>query len=258
MKTAQRPQHVADYAPAMDGCGARVPSHKEYCHDRLGASFAHAQSSYDTQRRVQQLVDAFLTDDMLQGRTVLDVGCGLGHFSQRLAERGATVVACDLGPSLVQETRRRVGCHAVVADALRLTDYFAPGEFDGVVSSECIEHTPDPALAIHQMARVVKPGGFLSISTPNVLWYPVVRVATLARLRPFDGYENFSSWTSLRRQIRAAGCEIVREQGLHLFPFQIPLPRLSRWCDQHLQALRGAMINLCVLARIVAAPGPVA
>jgi 2-polyprenyl-3-methyl-5-hydroxy-6-metoxy-1,4-benzoquinol methylase len=227
----------------------REPTAQELCHERLGERFATALSSYDTQRRVETLVDEFLADEPLRGMCVLDVGCGLGFFSERLASRGADVLATDIGPGLVRRTRERVGCEAVVADALCLVDQFGAARFDGVVSSECIEHTPDPELAIRQMCAVVKPGGFLSLSTPNRLWYPAVRFATVIGARPFDGHENFSTWRSLRRCLATQGMRVEREQGLHLFPFQIPLRRLSRACDRRLQALRGAMINLCVLAR---------
>ena len=227
----------------------RIPTPEEYCHERLGSSFATALSTYDTTRRVEILIDQFLDDDMLRDREILDVGCGLGFFSQRLAERGANVVACDIAPSLVEATRKRADCRAIVADALRLVNEFGPNRFDGLLSSECSEHTPYPAETVRQMAQVVRPGGFLSISTPNIIWWPVVRMATAFRLRPFDGHENFSSWRSLRKVLRDSGASIQREFGLHLFPFQIPLRLLSEWCDDHLQALRGLMINICILAR---------
>ncbi len=99
------------------------------------------------------------------------------------------------------------------------------------------------------MLAVLKPGGLLSLSTPNIVWQPVVRAATRLKLRPFDGYEHFSSWASLRRTVQGHGGEIVRERGLHLFPFQFGLHALSVWCDEHLQAARGLMINICLLAR---------
>jgi 2-polyprenyl-6-hydroxyphenyl methylase/3-demethylubiquinone-9 3-methyltransferase len=227
----------------------RSPSRRELAHERLGARFESALSSYDTRRRVEVLVDDFLEAEVLAGARVLDVGCGLGFFSQRLTERGARVTACDLGPGLVEETRRRAGCAALVADALELVACFGPGSFDVVVSSECIEHTPEPARALQQMVGVLRPGGLLSVSTPNLLWQPVVRLASRLRLRPFDGLENFSTRGSITRTLNDSGARVVRVEGLHLYPFQLGLHALSRWCDRHLQALGPLMINICMLAR---------
>jgi 2-polyprenyl-3-methyl-5-hydroxy-6-metoxy-1,4-benzoquinol methylase len=227
----------------------RRPSHEELAHERLGRRFADALSTYDTRRRVETLVDAFLTDHDVRGREVLDVGSGLGFFSERLVQRGGLVTACDIGPGLVAQTRARAGCTAVVADVLRLVETFGRHRFDLVVSSECIEHTPSPEDAVAQMLGILRPGGLLSLSTPNLVWQPVVRAATRLRLRPFDGYEHFSSWRALRRHIRANGADIVCERGLHLFPFQLGMHALSTWCDHHLQAARALMINICMLAR---------
>ena len=227
----------------------RAVTEEELCHERLGDEFERALSTYDTRRRVETLIDEFLTDDMVAGKDTLDVGCGLGYFSKRLAERGAKLIACDIGPNLVQRTRDLVGCRAEVADALELVQQFGRDRFDLVMSSECIEHTPSPQRALEQMAAVLKPGGYLAVSTPNIVWSPVVKLATALRLRPFDGHERFSSWSGMRRVLTSSGVEIVREAGLHLFPFQFPLHRLSTWCDRRLQTLRPLMINLCVLGR---------
>lgn len=225
----------------------RNPTEEEYSHDRLGDRFEHALSNYDTQRRVEVLVDTFLTDDMVAGKRVLEVGCGLGFFSERLVQRGAHLIASDLGPNLVERTRRRVRCEAVVADALRLVEQFGPNTFDLVLSSECIEHTPEPELALEQMASVLRPGGYLSVSTPNLLWQPVVRMASRLKVREFDGLENFSTLGSMKRALAKNGVEIVRAEGLHLYPFQFKMHALSRWFDRRLQALRPLMINICVL-----------
>lgn len=227
----------------------RTIDQKEYCHERLGDKFETALSNYDTQRRVETLIDDFLTDAMVCGKSALDVGCGLGQFSERLAQRGANVLACDLGPNLVERTKARVGCQGAVADAMYLANQFGENRFDLVVSSECIEHTPSPTEALKQMAAVLKPGGYMAVSTPNLLWSPVVNLASLLRIRPFDGYENFSTWRGIRESLNAANVDIVRECGLHLFPFQFGLHGLSRWCDRRLQGLRGLMINICLLGR---------
>lgn len=240
---------VVGVAPVQPGAMSRRPTEEELCHDRLARRDAWAPSPYDTRRRVEVLTHTFLADAMVRGKRALDVGCGLGDFSESLAARGAEVVACDIGAGLVERTRERVGCAGEVVDALRLADHFGPERFDLVVSSECIEHTPEPERAVVEMLRVLKPGGYLSLSTPNRLWQPVVRMASRLRLRPYDGHENFSTWRGLRRLLAENGARVERELGVHLYPFQLGAPGLSRWCDAHLQGLRAAMINICVLAR---------
>jgi 2-polyprenyl-6-hydroxyphenyl methylase/3-demethylubiquinone-9 3-methyltransferase len=226
-----------------------APTPEELCHERLALRQAFRPSEYDTRRRVEVLTQEFLSDERVRGRSALDVGCGLGDFSESLARRGAVVVACDIGPTLVEHTRRRVGCRAEVADALALEEHFGSERFDLVVSSECIEHTPAPGDAVRQMVRVLKPGGVIALSTPNRLWHPAVRFATIARLRPYEGHENFGSWRGLRALLDESGVRVEREKGLHLLPFQLGLHPLSRWCEEHLQGLRGLMINICVLGR---------
>ena len=177
------------------------------------------------------------------------VGCGLGFFSKQLKERGANVFACDIGPNIVKHTREFVGCECEVVDALGLIDHYGKERFDVVVSSECIEHTRSPIDAIAQMAKVLKPGGYLSISTPNKLWYPIVGLATLLKLRPFDGHESFSTWSGMRKALESNGVDIIDEYGLHILPFQLPIHGLLKSCDHHLQIMRWCMINICMLGK---------
>jgi len=227
----------------------RQISDKELFYDRLGPRFAEALSDYDTRRRVEVLVGAFLSPLSMSGKRALDVGCGLGFFTEALLGLDADVVATDLAPSLVKALEQRLRCTAEVADALELESQFGKDTFDVVISSECIEHTPDPDGAIRQMCRVLKPGGHLAVSTPNAVWYPVVAAASKVGLRPFDGIENFNTFGRMRRVMEKEGITVLSEYGLHLFPFQFGLDRLSTMCDANLQALRGLMINLCVLGR---------
>ncbi|MEZ6055667.1 MAG: class I SAM-dependent methyltransferase [Planctomycetaceae bacterium] len=243
--TSTTTSFAAGTAPAQ----SRTLDGRDLAYERLGDQFVEALSEYDTQRRVETLVDLFLGDIDLSGKRVLEVGTGLGYFARRMHERGAKVIATDIAPSLVEKVRKNVGCEAEVADAMRLTDQFETGSFDVILSSECVEHTPDPNVAVRQMASLLKPGGYLSLSTPNIVWQPIVRLASTLKLRPFDGLENFSSFGGLRKLLAQEGCEVIREQGLHLFPFQFGMQGLSRWCDRNLQPLRCGMINICLLAR---------
>lgn len=104
---------------------------------------------------VQQMGD-------LQGKYLLDLGCGAGENSVYFAKRGAVCVASDYSPGMVQVTlqlaeRHGVGIEGCVADAMTL--HFPDNSFDYVYASNLLHHLPNPEGAIAEMHRVLKPGG---------------------------------------------------------------------------------------------------
>jgi 2-polyprenyl-6-hydroxyphenyl methylase/3-demethylubiquinone-9 3-methyltransferase len=219
---------------------------KELTYDRLFEVMKARSSDYDTERRAYWLVDRFLYGK-LYDKKVLDVGAGCGYATRKLINDLGDVTALDISPKMVEHLSHF--CYAQQANIFDVCGYFGASAFDIVHSSECIEHTPNPPAAIRQMCWVLKPGGYLALSTPNLLWWPIVKLASILKLRPFDGYENFSTFAGLRKTLEDAGMEVIEARGLHLFPFQIPLHDLSGWCDIHLQCLKHLMINILILAR---------
>ena len=220
---------------------------RELSHDRLTDRFDQLMDDYDLGRRTEVLVDDFLGGD-LQGKLVLDAGCGVGGLTRTLVVKGARVVALDIGSRLAAETRRRCRCSAVVASLDALA--FAPDTFDIVFSTEAIEHTRDPERSVLELYRVVKPGGHLALTTPNKLWQAPVRALSALGWRPYDGFENFLWPVRLRRVLEQAGGQIAGHRGVHLWPFQIrPLRPASRWMDRFGSALLPLMINQCIHAR---------
>lgn len=99
--------------------------------------------------------------------TVLDVACGAGFGSARLAAHAAQVVGGDLDPAVVAAARRR---YARPNLDFRHMDVRATGLPDGAVdcvtSFETIEHT-EPARYLAELDRVLRPGGLLFLSTPQ-------------------------------------------------------------------------------------------
>ncbi|CAK0775950.1 Methyltransferase type 11 domain-containing protein [Gammaproteobacteria bacterium] len=123
-------------------------------------------------------VHPFLGPEDFRGRLVLEVGCGSGRPASVAASLGAEVVGCDLSAAVetAHTLRERFPLiHAVQADAYALP--LRPA-FDIVYSVGVIQHLPDPARALIQIARLVQPG------RPLVVWVYGVREVWY---RPIDG-----------------------------------------------------------------------
>lgn len=111
------------------------------------------------------------------GERMLDLGCGFGRHAYGAMRRGASVVACDLGVTELQQVHAvyagmleagelpdGVTCQSVNGDATRLP--FPDAAFDRVLASEVLEHIPDDNAAFAELARVLKPGGTMAVTIP--------------------------------------------------------------------------------------------
>lgn len=100
------------------------------------------------------------------GSAVLDVGSGTGYGAAILAASGNAMTGVDRSEEAVRAAAAAYPhVRFVVADALALP--FQDGSFDAALCFEVIEHVEDPAVLAHELARVLRPGGLLFLSTPN-------------------------------------------------------------------------------------------
>jgi trans-aconitate methyltransferase len=90
-----------------------------------------------------------------RGERILDLGCGDGALTEKLVAEGATVLAVDFSPDMIQAARAR-GLDARVMDGQRL-DFTA--EFDAVFTNAALHWMPDGAAVIAGVFRALKPGG---------------------------------------------------------------------------------------------------
>lgn len=107
--------------------------------------------------------------DGLQGKKVLEVGCGDGVLSCWLSRRGGDISAIDTSSLAIGYSREKALQFNLHIDLRVASAYKLPyesGIFDAVVSSDVIEHLRDVDLYLNELKRVLKPGGVAIISTP--------------------------------------------------------------------------------------------
>jgi SAM-dependent methyltransferase len=106
----------------------------------------------------------FLTENIPTHLKILDVGAGHGAFTKKLYELGYNVNACDLFPEEFQYDK-------VQCDRVDITQEFPypDNEFDIAIAIEVSEHIHDHKMFFNELNRILKPGGKLYISTPNIL-----------------------------------------------------------------------------------------
>ncbi len=104
------------------------------------------------------------TPTALKGKTILDVGCGMGRFAEVAASYGANVVGVDLSVA-VEAANRNLGALPntafLQADVFDLP--FRPESFDFIYSIGVLHHTPDTRAAFSQLPRLLRPGGRIAI-----------------------------------------------------------------------------------------------
>jgi 2-polyprenyl-6-hydroxyphenyl methylase/3-demethylubiquinone-9 3-methyltransferase len=150
----------------------------------------------------------------LQGKKVLDVGCGGGILAESMALSGADVTGIDLADKSLKVARLHglesgvpVTYRSVSAEDLALEQ---SGQFDIVTCMEMLEHVPDPGSIVHACSTLVKPGGWVFFSTinrnPKSFLFAIVGAEYILRLLPrgTHSWRSFVRPSELAQSARAA------------------------------------------------------
>ncbi|MBE0622053.1 MAG: bifunctional 2-polyprenyl-6-hydroxyphenol methylase/3-demethylubiquinol 3-O-methyltransferase UbiG [Burkholderiales bacterium] len=164
----------------------------------------------------------------LNGKTVLDVGCGGGILAEAMAKLGAHVKGVDLSEKALKvamlhllESRLDVNYEEISAESLAQRE---PGTYDALTCMEMLEHVPDPASTVSACAQLVKPGGHVFFSTinrnPKSYVFAVIGAEYILRLLPrgTHDYSKFVKPSELARHCRAAGLTLKSVIGMSYNP----------------------------------------
>jgi len=164
----------------------------------------------------------------IPGKKVLDVGCGGGLLTERLASDGADVSGIDLSDKALavahlhlRESGLRVNYEKISAEDYAIRH---PGEFDVVTCLELLEHVPVPSSTVQACAKLTRPGGMLFFSTinrnPKSWLFAIVGAEYVLNLLPkgTHSYRKFIKPSELDRWARASGLQAQDMTGMHYNP----------------------------------------
>jgi 2-polyprenyl-6-hydroxyphenyl methylase/3-demethylubiquinone-9 3-methyltransferase len=164
----------------------------------------------------------------LQGKKVIDVGCGGGLLAEGMAALGAHVTGIDLGEKALGvarlhllESGLKIDYRHIAAEDMAQAE---PAAYDAVTCLEMLEHVPDPASIVRACARMVKTGGTVFFSTlnrnPKAYLLAVVGAEYLLNMLPrgTHDYAKFIRPAELARLCREAGLSVQEIIGMSYNP----------------------------------------
>ncbi|OPG02710.1 SAM-dependent methyltransferase [Streptomyces sp. GKU 895] len=178
-------------------------------------------------------------------QTILDIGCGDGTAAATAAPLlpSHRLVGVDWSQDALRRARTRIP-YAVRGELTGGGLPFGSGSVDAVLFSEVVEHLVDPDAAMDEIRRVLRPGGHLMLSTPNLAaWYnralllagvqPVFSEVSLRAIhgrpgREVVGHLRLYTARALREFVAAAGFTVVRLEGAPFHGVPRPLRPLDR------------------------------
>ena len=162
----------------------------------------------------------------LNGKSVLDLGCGGGILSEALSKEGAMVTGVDIETSLIDVAKSHAEVSGLNID-YHATDIaaFPEKKFDVIVCMEMLEHVEQPQWILQECSKRLTPQGFIFLSTINrslkAYFELVVMGEYVLRLLPRQthDYRLFIKPSEMREYIQQAGLELQDISGMSYQPF---------------------------------------
>jgi 2-polyprenyl-6-hydroxyphenyl methylase/3-demethylubiquinone-9 3-methyltransferase len=164
----------------------------------------------------------------LEGKRVLDVGCGGGILSESMSQKGAEVTGIDLGEKALKvaqlhqlESGTKVHYRLISVESLARE---MPQSFDVVTCMQMLEHVPDPAAIVQACGELLKPDGMAFFSTinrnPKAYLLAVIGAEYVLSLLPrgTHDYEKFIKPSELSSWARDAGLSVEGIKGMSYNP----------------------------------------
>lgn len=196
----------------------------------LAAHWWDPNGALRTLHQINPLRLSYISEKMaLQGKQVIDIGCGGGILTESMAAKGAMVTGIDMNKSVIDVAKLHQRESAIHAEYLCISAEMIaaerPGSYDCVTCLEMLEHVPGPASIVEACANLVKPGGHLFFSTlnrnPKSYLFAILGAEYVLKLlaKNTHDYAKFIRPSELSAWVRQAGLKPQEIKGISYSPF---------------------------------------
>ena len=195
------------------------------------------------QRRVEML-----TSKIIPGMDVLELGCGTGYFTREILSTGAKITAIDISPALLEIARKNISSGNIDFCLENAYSMSFPGmSFDCVIGSSVLHHL-DIRKALGEIFRVLKPGGAVYFTEPNMMNPQIAlqkNIPFVKRKLGDSPDETAFFRFSLKRWMKKAGFHFIE-----IIPFDFLHPAVPEKAVQFIDKLGKTLENIPILKEI--------
>lgn len=189
-----------------------------------------------------------LTSHIKPVMQVLEIGCGTGYFTNEIVKTKAEIVAIDISPDLLEMAQKEITDENVafrIENAYKLS--FDDNTFDTAIGSSVLHHL-ELENALKELYRVLKPGGTIYFTEPNMLnpHIAIERKIPSVRRRMGNSPDEtaFFRWR-LKGSLRKYGFE-----NIHILPFDFLHPQTPKILIQTIKLIGGVVEHIPVISEI--------
>lgn len=209
---------------------ANVDQHEIHKFEQMASRWWDKEGDFKPLHDINPLRLQFILDNAngLQGKKVLDIGCGGGILTEAMAKEGAKVTGIDMGEMPLEVAKLHMLESRLEIDYQKITaEEFAEqhaGEYDVVTCLEMLEHVPDPSSIIKACRKLVKADGHVFFSTinrnPKSFLFAIVGAEYLLQMLPkgTHDFKKFIRPSELEAWSRPAGLPFQSIIGMHYNP----------------------------------------
>jgi 2-polyprenyl-3-methyl-5-hydroxy-6-metoxy-1,4-benzoquinol methylase len=173
--------------------------------------------------------------DLIEGKSVLDVGCGAGRLARTLLDEGYDVTVIDSDEKAIEIAKKK----DIVGFVADVSNWETDAKFDCIVAADILEHINDDRSIIRRTHEMLKTGGYLILNVPAYKFLFGQHDISLGHKRRYSDGE-------LRAKLKEAGfkIEVQRHWNLLALPITILLTRILKRDYPHEQVSRLKPLSL--------------